>query len=305
MLASPRPWNTPSAVSRRHPKGVARTMRLVYRHAMPPALRFAILAAITTITAALAAPVARAADRTVWDGVYTEAQATRGKAAYEKGCQSCHSAGAGGGFGITYSGTALKGQRFVQTWQDDLLGLVAYAMSPPPGSTLSQKEQRHGDSDAPRGAKDPLSAGDYVDVMAYLFQLNGFPAGTSELTVDGMASITLQEKEPQPLPNFALARSVGCLTQQADKAWALTAATSPRRSRDGEPSKPSEIKALESRPLGKATIVLMDIYPDPDTVLTPDEHAGHKVQAKGILMKDDQGARINVNVLELVGTTCP
>lgn len=270
---------------------------------MPHQIR---LLALTLASATLAwvATGLRAADRTVWDGVFTEAQATRGKAAYEKGCQSCHSAGGGGGFGITYSGTALKGQRFVQTWEGDLPGLVAYAMSPPPGSTLSQKEQRHGDSDAPRGAKDPLSAADYVDVIAYLFQLNGFPAGQAELTAADTRAIVLREKEPQPLPNFSLARAVGCLTQQPDKSWALTAATAPRRSRDGEPSKPAELKALEPRPLGTATLSLMDIYPDPDTVLTPEEHAGHKVQAKGIYMKDDKGVRINVNVLELVGTAC-
>lgn len=271
---------------------------------MSYASRTATLAFVTALLCMLAVPTTRAADRTVWEGVYTGAQADRGKAAYEKGCQSCHSAAGAGGFGITYSGTALKGQRFVQTWEDDILGLVAYAMSPPPGSTLSQKEQRHGDSDAPRGAKDPLTAGDYVDVIAYLFQLNGFPAGATELATGNMASVQIREKEPQPLPNFSLARSVGCLTQQPDKSWALTAATSPRRSRDGEPSKPTELKALEPRPAGTATVSLMDVYPDPDTVLTPDEHAGHKVQAKGIYMKDGTGVRINVNVLELVGTTC-
>lgn len=245
-----------------------------------------------------------AADKTVWDGVYTEAQAARGKVAYEKGCQACHAANGAGGFGITYSGTALKGQRFVQTWENDLTGLAAYAMSPPPGSTLAQKEQRHGDSDAPRGGKDPLSAADHVDVLAYLFQLNGFPAGAAELTADGLGSIVLREQSPQPLPNFSLARSVGCLVQQPDKSWALTKATAPRRSRDGEPSKASELKALAPQPLGANTVTLMDIYPDPDTVLTPEEHAGHKVQAKGIYMKDDKGVRINVNVLEMVGQSC-
>ncbi|MGE0393648.1 MAG: c-type cytochrome [Vicinamibacterales bacterium] len=264
------------------------------------------LLALTLASTALAWTITglRAADRTVWDGVYTEAQAARGKAAYEKGCQSCHAAAGGGGFGITYSGTALKGQRFVQTWEGDLAGLAAYAMSPPPGSTLSQKEQRHGDSDEPRGAKDPLTPADYVDVIAYLFQLNGFPAGQTELAAGDMRTVTLREKEPQPLPNFSLARSVGCLTQQPDKSWALTNATPPRRSRDGEPSKPSELKGLTGQPPGTATIALMDIYPDPDTVITPEEHAGHRVQAKGIYMKDDKGVRININVLEMVDTTC-
>ena len=38
-----------------------------------------------------------AADRTVWDGVYTEEQATRGRADYLKACASCHAADLRGG----------------------------------------------------------------------------------------------------------------------------------------------------------------------------------------------------------------
>ena len=242
--------------------------------------------------------------KTVWDGVYTAAQAARGKTAYEKGCQSCHAAEGNGGFGITYSGTKLKEQRFVQTWEDDLVGLFKYASSPPPGSVLGMMDQRHGDSDAPRGAKDPLTAQDHVDVIAYLFELNGFPAGSTELTADAMGTIALQEKQKQPLPNFALARAVGCLQQGPDKVWTLTKAAAPKRARDGEPSKPSELKSADTKPMGDQTIQLMDLVPDPDTVITPEEHVGHKVQAKGIWMTDAKGTRINVNVLEMVSGTC-
>lgn len=266
--------------------------------------RSAAGALLAVAVVALLQAATHAADRSVWDGAYTDAQATRGKAAYEKGCQACHAAAGAGGFGITYSGTALKGQRFVQTWENDLTGLLAYAMSPPPGSTLSQKEQKHGDSSQPRGSQDPLTPADYLDVVAYLFQLNGFPAGTAELTADTAATTVIREKEPQPLPNFSLARAVGCLTRQSGTSWALTTATEPKRARDGEPSKPSELKALQTRTLGTATVTLMDVYPDPDTVLTPEEHAGHKVLAKGIYMKDEKGVRLNVNTLEMVGTAC-
>jgi hypothetical protein len=77
-----------------------------------------------------------------------------------------------------------------------------------------------------------------------------------------------------------------------------------RRARSADPSKPSELKTADGKPLGNLTIQLMDIYPDPDTVITPEQHAGHKVQAKGIFMKDPKGDRINVNVLEMVGTSC-
>jgi len=261
------------------------------------------LVAAMAAVLALGATPARAQGTSAWDGVYTDAQAARGKAAYERGCQSCHAAAGAGGFGITYSGTALKGQRFLQGWEGELLALFKYAGSPPPGSTLGQFEQRHGDSDTPRGSKDPLTETDYVDVIAYLFQLNGLPAGATELKAADMATVRFGEKVAQPLPNFSLAQAVGCLTQAADKSWVLSSATL-RRARNGEPSTPSELKAVDGKPLGALTIALKDIYPDPDTVITPEEHAGHKIQAKGIFMKDPKGDLINVNALEMVGTGC-
>jgi S-disulfanyl-L-cysteine oxidoreductase SoxD len=257
-----------------------------------------------TVTIAFLAPILLTAQgRFAWDGVFTAAQASRGKAAYERGCQSCHGAEGAGGFGITYSGTALKGQRFVQTWEDDLIGLQKYVFSPPPGSSLGQFEQKHGDSDSPRGAKDPLSETDKIDVIAYLLQLNGFAVGNQELTLAAIPTIKLQEKEPQPLPNFSLARAVGCLTKSGDDTWSVTN-TKVRRARDGEPSKPADLAVAAAAPAGTDTILLMEIYPDPDTVITPSEHVGHKVQAKGIFMKDPKGDRISVNTLEMVGPTC-
>ncbi len=260
-------------------------------------------AAAVAATVAFSATPAHAQGKAAWDGVYTDAQAARGKAVYEKSCQSCHAAAGAGGFGITYSGTALKGQKFLQAWDDDLATLFRYAGSPPPGSTLGQFDQRHGDSDTPRGSKDPLTEADYVDVIAYIFQLNGLPAGTTELKASDMLTVRFGEKERQPLPNFSLAQTVGCLTQAPDKTWTLTSATL-RRARNGEPSKPSELKAVDGKPLGTLTLALKDVYPDPDTVITPDEHAGHKVQAKGIYMKEAKGDQINVNALEMVSATC-
>jgi mono/diheme cytochrome c family protein len=90
----------------------------------------------TVVAIALAAAALVAADKTVWDGVYTAAQAARGKTAYDKGCSSCHLPELQGGFGTTYSGTALKGQRFVQTWEDALTGLYKYVLSPPSGQRV-------------------------------------------------------------------------------------------------------------------------------------------------------------------------
>src|SRR4051794_29908016 len=52
---------------------------------------------------------AQESSRTVADRVYTEAQATRGAAAYETACTQCHRADLAGG-----TGPALKDQRFAR-----------------------------------------------------------------------------------------------------------------------------------------------------------------------------------------------
>ena len=54
--------------------------------------------------------------RTVWDGVYTEAQAQRGSGFYAEHCASCHGASLEGA-----EHRALKGDRFWATWQDTTL----------------------------------------------------------------------------------------------------------------------------------------------------------------------------------------
>jgi len=43
-------------------------------------------------TVALVAMTIRAQERTVWDGIYTDEQATRGEALYGEHCVRCHGA---------------------------------------------------------------------------------------------------------------------------------------------------------------------------------------------------------------------
>ena len=57
----------------------------------------------------------RKARKTVWDGVYTTAQAERGKAAYGAKCAMCHNADLSG-----YQG-ALKGDHFMEHWRESAL----------------------------------------------------------------------------------------------------------------------------------------------------------------------------------------
>src|SRR5215217_8779343 len=69
----------------------------------------------TTIAAVSIAQQVRAqdGDKTVADGVYTEAQAIRGSASYDAVCSGCHRADLGGA-----DGPALRQERFARTFAD-------------------------------------------------------------------------------------------------------------------------------------------------------------------------------------------
>jgi len=107
-----------------------------------------------------------AADKSVWDGVYTTSQASRGKAIYTASCQMCHGENLGGGFDAAVQVPALKREDFGLIRRDlnNLYGFVLDSM--------------------PRNEPGNLSAGNAVDVIAYILQQNGFPAGGTDLVPD-------------------------------------------------------------------------------------------------------------------------
>src|SRR5262245_13176744 len=96
---------------------------------------FLALTAIVTITAV----VSGAAVTTVWDGVYTTAQAARGKTVYERACVNCHKpdlsgallgASAGGG-----EPPPLKGNRFTQNFSEGTVRSLFSRISTEPPNT--------------------------------------------------------------------------------------------------------------------------------------------------------------------------
>ena len=101
---------------------------------------------------------------TIWDGVYTDAQAKRGEDAYLRGCAKCH---ADDLLGST-NAPALVGQpffaRFDRTSADDVIDVIRRTM--------------------PQEAPDTLGMPAYADIAAYLFKTNGSPAGEAELPTD-------------------------------------------------------------------------------------------------------------------------
>lgn len=98
----------------------------------------------------------------VWDGVYTQAQAQRGQPLYGEHCASCHGATLEGG----ESAPALAGAEFLSNWS----GLTA-------GDLFERMR-----TSMPQNKPGKLSREVNADILAYMFSMNQFPAGKTELS---------------------------------------------------------------------------------------------------------------------------
>jgi S-disulfanyl-L-cysteine oxidoreductase SoxD len=100
----------------------------------------------------------------VWSGVYTEDQAKRGEAVSNKLCTSCHGPELSGG----EAGPTLVGLEFTGNW-NNLAVLDFY-------------DRVH--TTMPADAPGTLTPQQASDVIAYIFKLNKYPAGKTELPTD-------------------------------------------------------------------------------------------------------------------------
>ena len=96
------------------------------------------------------------AGKSVWQGVYTEEQATRGDTEHQNNCSSCHGT-------EKYAGDA-----FTKNW----VGRTVFDLFDQIRTTMPD--------DNPGG----LSVQQYKDVVAYILKTNGIPAGTDSLPND-------------------------------------------------------------------------------------------------------------------------
>jgi mono/diheme cytochrome c family protein len=119
-----------------------------------------------------------AQDRTVWDGVYTTEQAGRGQSAYTISCEGCHQADLSGGPAYDADAPALKRENFAVS-RKDLGNLYSYVST-----------------DMPKDNPGSLSESTYADILAFLLQQNGMPAGQQELPKDhdALAAIRIVQK---------------------------------------------------------------------------------------------------------------
>lgn len=125
-------------------------------------LLLGMVAALTGIVVCGAvAGVLASQARSVWDGVYTVEQAQRGAVLYVEACAECHGPDLSGG----EMAPGLAGGEFAWNWNGlsvgDLFERLRISM--------------------PQGVPSSVNRQDKADILAYMFEMSGFPAGESEL----------------------------------------------------------------------------------------------------------------------------
>ena len=210
--------------------------------------------------------------KTVWDGVYTEAQATRATGVFGASCAGCHT--------LTSEGNRpLSGETFWQSnTQKSVAELLAYVSK-----------------NMPNGNGGSLSPENYNDLVALILKSNGFPTGQTELTPASIAGVQIVSKDgPGELPANTLVRVVGCLAPKAGSDWTLTNATAPVRA-DKTAAAPEDATVA----LGTGTIALK-------FVLTKlDAFVGKRMSVSGMLIGAGGADGLNVAVVNRVAETCP
>jgi quinoprotein glucose dehydrogenase len=214
----------------------------------------------------------------IWQGVFTKMQAARGKDVFEAECASCH----GGGLA---EAPPLTADPFLRNWEghhlDRLFTKIRDEMPPGSAHTVSPERKR--------------------DVLAYILSENGFPPGDEELPADSeeLALIQIVPKGgPAPLRTGATVQVVGCLEHHGASDWVLTNSSEPAAT-SLSPQTDAELSQANAQPLGTAVIRLLSVFP------SPVDKRGHRVEAKGFLIRKGGDVALNIALLRSIAPTCP
>ncbi len=143
-----------------------------------------------------------------------------------------------------------------------------------------------------------------LDILAHILRVNTFPDGVDELRANALGTIRIIGKNgPAPLPELALVQVVGCLAQDSYGDWMLINANAAVRIRNAEKPPEEELTASAAQPLGNLRFRLL--YPD---FFSPGFHIeayeGHKMEAKGYLVRDNKAESVAITWLQTVAPTC-
>ena len=133
-----------------------------------------LFSAVWTGTRAQSSPPSKSQ----WDGVFTDAQASRGEALYVDNCIFCH--------GTNLAGTVLAppvaGPAFLAKWNRRPLSLVFNIIQ----------------TQMPLNLSGHLSPQQNADIVAYMLKKSDSPAGTKDLPgrAEALSTLTILEKRP-------------------------------------------------------------------------------------------------------------
>jgi mono/diheme cytochrome c family protein len=215
----------------------------------------------------------------IWTGIYTPAQAERGHAVMQQHCGDCHGEDFGG-----REAPALTGSTFMIKWEMH---------------TVERLFQKIRDTMPGRGRTD-VSEKEKVDAVAYILQMNGFPAGSTELSdaAPGFASIRIVPKGVPSAPRSgALVQMVGCLQQNGANGWMLSDGTDPQVT-TLDPVTEADRTSFSAGASGGQTIELLNVFPSPAAFLQ------NRVLVKGLFIKTASATRINVVLIESLAPSC-
>jgi mono/diheme cytochrome c family protein len=119
--------------------------------------------------------------RSIWDGVYTNAQADYGKVLYSNYCAKCHGGTLDGADEIP----GLKGSNFMADWETQSVADLVTRIH----TTMPMNNPR------------ALSISSTTDLVAYLLRQNQMAAGNTDLPADqgNLARFALMPKNPARL----------------------------------------------------------------------------------------------------------
>jgi mono/diheme cytochrome c family protein len=213
---------------------------------------------------------AQAPQPRIWQGVYTTAQAERGKATFLVTCQRCHNADLSGD-----RGPALKGERFMTTWG---------------GGGVNRLFEKIRDTMPPFGTST-LDDATKLDIVTFILEANGFPVGAKDLAAGDLESIDIVAQGEVPkAQNFARVQVVGCLARSDENRFVLTNASEPVAAANDNVSLPVPSS-------GAGRVMLLNAAP-----FKPEAQVGQRVEARGLVYRDERDTLLTVSALKAVGS---
>jgi hypothetical protein len=140
-----------------------------------------------------------------------------------------------------------------------------------------------------------LSDWEYLDIITYILQINGYAEGSTDLLPSHLDGILLVDSDGiQPLPAGTSVYAAGCLNQ-GENGWILTSASVPSRSR--LPETDQSFKTLETQPLSSGKVRLEGMFNGVG-------NRGAKVYVKGSLIHRGGEFVIDVSAIRVLKAQC-